>query len=471
MIAYLILMAAIGLAAAIYLLPRWELTVKIVMVLLVYEGALRKWVLPSLQAEVYIAKDILVVMALLGFIWKNKRTEINIPGLIPVKLLIYISTVFFGFLIFNTNSPNIFLSILGFKNYVLYFVIFFLAYNMYDNRPRLYRDLVRYCYLVTPAVLVSYLQFVLPPTHWLNAYVEQQEGVESITSQFGDLGLARTAGTFSYLSGNTTFLMAMFLLSLSLLLGDRFRLKTNVFMYGFLVATIGATFTTGSRFGTAAMILGGVFIVGLAVFRGRISIDVFIRFLVGSFFVFAAIAIVAREQIEALLYRVSSAGDSASRFTAPITELEIALQSTHAMGTGLASTHGGMVLIAVGRDADYSWLDGIAVELETAKIMLEAGPVGFILSYGLRLLVVGFAIRFALKMKNPFDSALLSALVVWFTIHLYLFIVNNPPAALYYYFGLGLMFALARIEILEDVKYFRNKISENPMIRRVARPV
>jgi len=475
MIWQLALIGLIGLFMVPILLPRWRSVTFGILVLIVYEGALRKWILPGFQAEIYLVKDLLVVLAFAGFLLEQRR---GLPAAMverSIFFLIFATVFFFSFLVLNPNSPSMLLSLLGLKNYILYFPLIFMTAKMIDTPGKLEHWLLRYFWIVLPAILISYVQFVLPPTHWINAYVAQQEGVETFTSQFQGSGLARTAGTFSYLSGNTTFLTVTFLLSTAMLLARGFAIKKNLFLYFVLVTSIGAMFTTGSRSGALTLFLGGFVIIALAVASGQLNYRLASRMIFGVAAVVMSVTFIARQQIAVLFERAQTAGDTEARFVSPFLETWEVFQSPFPIGTGLASTHGGLVNAIVGPQDGYNyyWLGNYLAEVEPARIMLESGPIGFLLIFALRFFLLAWAVKTALTVRFPLFIGLSSALAVYFAIHIVLFVVTNPPAAIYYYFGAGILIAIARMEQYRTSlarRKNRSKLTDSPKSERPPMP-
>ena len=443
----LIALFILALPVVFLVMPHWRHIISGVMILLVFEGALRKWVAPGFQAQIYILKDLLLMLAYTGFILNGPKYKLTLPVANMVKFFMLACVFYFALNITNPNNPSLILSLLGFKNYVLYFPLAFIVPYMVAEKYDLYGTLKLYMMIVFPAVIICYLQFVLPPTHWLNAYVSQSEGVKTTVSQFGGgIIAARTAGTFSYLSGNVTFLTAMFILSLSMLVGRSFSFKNNVFVYIMLAATMGAMFTTGSRFGVLSIILGAPLLMMIATMRGFVSAQFFIRFVVGSTALMAMMMFIAPDAISAFTDRATRVTDTYSRLLSPFTETIRAFESTSLFGTGLATTHGGMVTIVLWPGQSFYWLDGHFFEIELARVMQETGIIGFILFYGLRISATYVALKLAFKFQSRLHSALATGLALWFAIHIILFIAGNPPAALYFYFGLGLLFGMWVVE-------------------------
>ena len=61
----MIMLAGVG--AAVWSFRRWREAVQLAMVLVIFEGAIRKWVFPGAQDLIYFAKDVLLLGAYAGF--------------------------------------------------------------------------------------------------------------------------------------------------------------------------------------------------------------------------------------------------------------------------------------------------------------------------------------------------------------------------------------------------------------------
>src|SRR5882757_6105579 len=97
------LFAAIVVPCAFLAVRNWQRALFGVFVLLVFEGALRKWVLPSAQAQIYLVKDMLLLAVYLGFLLDGRGNQpvLRDAGLIKISLII---SFVFGFIeVFNPN--------------------------------------------------------------------------------------------------------------------------------------------------------------------------------------------------------------------------------------------------------------------------------------------------------------------------------------------------------------------------------
>src|SRR5262249_25110769 len=183
--------------------PFWQRLIWAVMFLVVFEGALRKWVMPGLQAEIYLVKDAMLVLAYIGFVSSSLPTGIHLKVMAGLKTLLMLSAAYLALQLFNPNSPSILLSIVGFKNYLLYPPLAFVAPYMFSSSKDLERKLRKYAIMMIPFAAFGLVQFAFPPDHWINDYVSQ-DGERSTAHTFGDEDQrGRTSGTFSYVGGYT----------------------------------------------------------------------------------------------------------------------------------------------------------------------------------------------------------------------------------------------------------------------------
>src|SRR5436190_13448838 len=101
--------AIVGLAIFFGLLlamQRWRLAVKVALVLVVTEGALRKWVVPGAQDLAYFAKDLMLLGAYVGYLRDDTRSRYAGPNLRIPSLLLVLAGLFGRAEIFNPELPT-----------------------------------------------------------------------------------------------------------------------------------------------------------------------------------------------------------------------------------------------------------------------------------------------------------------------------------------------------------------------------
>src|SRR6202048_5624946 len=85
----------------------WQRALFGVFVLLVFEGALRKWAFPWAQAQIYLVKDVILLGVYLGFILDGRRRLPSPKGVGFIKNVLGLSFVFGCFEVLNPTSPSI----------------------------------------------------------------------------------------------------------------------------------------------------------------------------------------------------------------------------------------------------------------------------------------------------------------------------------------------------------------------------
>jgi hypothetical protein len=99
------------------------------------------------------------------------------------------------------------------------------------------------------------------------------------------------------------------------------------------------------------------------------------------------------------------------------------------------------------------WLDdNLLNEDEPARVTVELGLIGLLVTYVVRLLVAVFAVRCATSFKDPAHRALGIVLAVHLTVGIIEPIILNATAGLYYWGSLGVLLAMQRMERSVNVR-------------------
>jgi hypothetical protein len=119
-------------AVVVHILNDWRTGVLLFLTWLLFEDLARKYLGNSMT--VYFAKDFMIAIAYLSFLFARRRREIEIfkiPFLVPLG-------IFFGLAViqvFNPISPNVLYGLLGLKLYFYYVPLMLLGYAMLQ-RPK-----------------------------------------------------------------------------------------------------------------------------------------------------------------------------------------------------------------------------------------------------------------------------------------------------------------------------------------------
>ena len=220
---------------------KYQLLLYALVLVLVFEGIVRKVVPSALGMVVFFMKDVICIITLyyillakfsnyLGGLYNNWK----ILFIIFVPVLLY------------TAFLDLPLSIFAAKQYLLYVTVAFLVPMAFpSSKVESFKRFVAFvALLIVPTLVVSILQNSLPPSHWLNLSV----GGESLEG-FSAGGQLRVSSTFSFTGQYSWFLnsaCAFWVVMVFLFPNIKFKQKTLI------SALVGAAlllsvFITGGR--------------------------------------------------------------------------------------------------------------------------------------------------------------------------------------------------------------------------------
>jgi hypothetical protein len=442
----LLLLAAIAALGALLAARYWQQALFGVFVLVVFEGALRKWAFPSAQAQIYLVKDAILLAVYLGFVLDARRNQPVLRDVTSIKVVLLLAFIFSCFEVLNPNSPSILVGLMGLKAYFLYVPIAFILPYAFKSREHLFHMIWRYLVLAIPVALLGLIQVAAGPDSFLNTYVSHNEYGPGL-AHFGWENIVRTSGTFSYISGYTAFLTFVAFLAIGYNLANGWRIKNNIVPILALTLVVGAMFTTGSRAPVYTLIATSPVILWLAASGRLLPTRTAVRLcLLLPIVAFVALNLSPRA-VDAFTQRANEqASDStADRLLSPVYQTIWALSEGPALGMGIGTTHPSAFTIMGTGEA--RWLGDLFTEGEAPQVTVELGLIGLILIYLPRFLIIGLALRWALSFKAPAYRALGIVLTTHLTVvAISGQIVFNTTAGLYYWGAIGLLFAMRRFE-------------------------
>jgi hypothetical protein len=163
--------------------------------LLIFEGSLRKWILPSLSSPLLIVRDpvafYILVKAFKSGILKKNRLIILFPLL---GFISFITALVFG-------HGNLFVALYGLRPFILHFPLGFVIGIVFDRTDVLNVGKV-FINLSLMMIILNIYQFYSPQSSWINIGV----GGDIEGSGFGGaMGYFRPSGTFSFINGLSLF--------------------------------------------------------------------------------------------------------------------------------------------------------------------------------------------------------------------------------------------------------------------------
>ena len=166
------------------------------LILLIFEGALRKWILPSLATPILLIRDPLVLVIYILAI----RAKLFPSGIgIWCTFGLFVVFCIIAVLQLATRDLPVAVVIFGLRTYFLMVPLIFLMPKILE--PNDIRAMGCFClWLSVPMALLMYLQYLSPPDGFLNTAT-----ANDVTQIAFEGGHVRPAGTFSFATGPAAF--------------------------------------------------------------------------------------------------------------------------------------------------------------------------------------------------------------------------------------------------------------------------
>ena len=348
----------------------------IIFLLLILEGALRKWIFPELSKPLFFLKDIFILY-LYGYLFLKKKLPSN-AWMSLAWFFAFSLYILVGIQVLLNEVP-IFVGIYGWRNYVLYIPLAFLIED-YMDMASLKRIGKLFCYLSVPICIIAFIQYKSSTSDYINKNV----GTENFSEIFtvGN-GVVRPSSTFAFTTGFVLYIgtLLIFLVYNFFLKQDKFLSKAWFIITVCTFVTClalsgsrGAYLSCGAQIGF--LILGSVFLM-----RSKQGFKIVFYTLFALIAFVVSFNVIFDEQRDLILTRQANANSSEGSIITRIGESIINIDalmesnlSTLGVGLGLASGGGAYLVSGV---SQFS-----LVETEWGRIFMEAGVVlglGYIL--------------------------------------------------------------------------------------------
>jgi hypothetical protein len=434
-----------GGAVAVWAFRRWRLGLQAAMVLLVFEGAVRKWLFPGSQDLVYFAKDVLLLGTYLGYVRDRPRLRNYRPPSLPTFYGVLLLSAVLGLLeIFNPALPNLLVGVFGFKAYFLYVPLLFVVPAAFATDAELYRFLRRYALISIPVGLLAVLQFFSPSSSLLNTYARTNEEIDYVVT-FGSSIYVRVTATFSFITGYTSYLLVSAILILCLLAAAGWKFRGQLLLVAALGFTALGMLMTGSRGPVLMVALLFPLYWWLAVIRERGGGGAFGRLVIALTLIGVLLVSTGREVLDAFIGRAAGVGDVRGRLTSPLLSPFVILPDAGLLGFGIGATHQTAAALAPSL-MPYSWLHGLITEVESGRVMLEMGALGFVFIYLFRIYLIVYAFRQVMVLRTRFHRALATASCLVAIAAVPNGVVFDVTSDLYYWFFAGVLLLVVRLD-------------------------
>lgn len=379
----------------------------VVFLMVVFEGAVRKWVASSATLPLILLRDMLAVY-LVFYVWK--RGYFRRQKSVTMVLLAWSCCVAgWGMLQVMLTDGNPLILLIGLRFWLLYLWFGYAAavtMNESDYRAAM---LVSGALLILLAPL-AVLQYYSPPGAFINSQVDSVEDEVFVAVS----GVVRTTGTFSFTSGYTTFLAVAAPLALAVASARKRTVRQLAFAGAVFATLVVGTVVSGSRGAVIFTgVLVGLFVLGQLLFsrtadKGKALVGAVA--LLGIAALFALVFQGAVDTTQQRFQQASEGEDFVERLlTTFIGESNIYNDFTWiGHGIGLGSNLANYV-----RTGSTSFF--VLAETEAGRTLLEGGLLGYLFTaLKVLVIVVGTGKSLAIALR----SGAMVPLLLWLTFSL-----------------------------------------------------
>lgn len=239
----------------------------------IFEGALRKWVLPGLATPLLVVRDPIAIYIII------RAFYLNVQFLNPYVIFGFIFTLFGLAITLTFGHENLFVGIYGARIMLLHFPLIFIIGQVFTKKDvlKIGKFLLAVNILMT---VIVYFQFTSPQTAFINIGI----GGEGSAGFSGAMGYSRPPGTFSFISGLSIFYTAVSVFIFYFWLSKDSCSK--ILLYTSTLALIIALPLTISRGAVVAVAIVGLFAIVASVTTGRMLFKLIVIAIVLTFLIF-----------------------------------------------------------------------------------------------------------------------------------------------------------------------------------------
>lgn len=165
------------------------------IILLIFEGALRKWILPSLASPLLIIRDPIAI-GVIAYAWYHNvfPTNIYIRTMVIITVISSFTTLFLG-------HGNLYVTVYGARIFLIHFPFLFIIGSVLSHSDviQVGRFLM---WMAIPMTIIMVMQFYSPQSAWVNRGIGGDIGGGGFS---GAMGYMRPPGFFSFTNGLVTY--------------------------------------------------------------------------------------------------------------------------------------------------------------------------------------------------------------------------------------------------------------------------
>jgi hypothetical protein len=361
--------------------------IEIVYWLVIFEGALRKWVLVPIAKPLFFVRDPFVLY-IYYLAWQHDLFPKNN---LLFKLSLILAGIFVGLFAFQSviGREAIATGIYGWRMYFFLMPLAFIAGDLLNGQD-IKRIVRRTLVVAIPMAAIVILQYRSPPTSFINKMIDSDTGFV-----YGEF--ARASGTFSFTQGHELFCHSvMAMLVAVVLMPTKWRPLPPKWLYGIGFCVIVNVLLNGNRgvLALAAIVLLSSLVYRIGIARQKLTVRMFTPEIVCAvaFLLYTTVFGSSYQAMsERMSFRSGNQNEGLARIVGIFNAVPEAVGRTRLSGGGLGlGTSGGRALS--GNQSAVGYFD----ENELGRIIDECGPVG-LLYILYRFFIAGYILLYAYK--------------------------------------------------------------------------
>jgi hypothetical protein len=255
------------------MIPNYNLIKKAIwlyFLLWVFEGALRKWILPSLATPLLVVRDPLAFYIII------RAYSLGVKFINPYVVLSSIFTLLSLAITLTFGHGNLFVGIYGARIMLFHFPLIFIIGMVFTKEDVLKIGYVFLALNILMTIIV-YFQFSSPQTALINVGI----GGEGSAGFSGAMGYSRPSGLFSFTTGLSVFFCAVSVFVFYFWLSKDYCSK--ILLYSSTIALVIALPLTISRGAVVAVVIVGLFAIIASVTSSKMLFKIIFTGFVFSF--------------------------------------------------------------------------------------------------------------------------------------------------------------------------------------------
>ncbi|MCS4149356.1 hypothetical protein [Salinibacter ruber] len=413
--------------------PSWMYLLGLFFLLVIVDGALRKWVVPSQEAIIFVLKDAVLWGGYLLYALKRDPLKLPRPLYSTWVPLLIGAYVFVAVLqAFNLRQPNVLIGAIGLKAHLAYLplVVLVPAVITQVTARQVLRCLWGYVLIVcVPITVLGVYQFSQPPTAWINTYVNDMNTIAKAAD------FPRITGPFPYIGSFTPYLQFNAVLGTSILLsGVRWNRTALLVLGGILLGGTAIVLPMAGSRSPIVIIGSGV----LALFFITRSWSQWLQLLTIGVIAIIIVTQSVGDSIllqgwDALAERVQASGEARTRIVNFLAGPLTGLEQGGLLGYGVGTNH----QVAPGFVSGGLWDGWVGGDNRVLRVFVELGAIGWLVLTAMKVTLLHIAYQAVRMSRHPVELIVGGTAFCVMLPHVLLPVVYNVVSSALYWGSAG----------------------------------